>query len=762
MGRMKKSTRKFEAKHLTRTLEERKTHAKVKQRHQLAEKRKKKRVDENADEDAEEREINKAKRRDGDVELFEDMSVEQFFQGGFEIPETERERKRKKKELKRKREETEKKDDGGGEEEEGEEGGDELETHKADLAALLEKDPEFFRYLQENDSQLLDFTAAEQDDLSGIDIMSEGESEDEAPEKKKKKKKNPKKGEDKELAQSDSAGSSIEVTLKDVETWKKALVEERSLRSLKKVVLAFRAAAHVNDVGDDSNGYKYSITDANVYHELLVLTLKHVPDVLNHHLPVKESASGKIRIASDTKKYRSMSPLLKSHSASLLHLLPTLTDASTQKLLLNSTIPLVPYFLSFRKFLKAYIKAVVDIWAANSSDESARITAFLVVRRAAVVGDDGLKEMCFKALYTGFIRASRQTSGYTMQGINLMKNSAREVLGLNGMDKVGYSVGFGYIRQLAVHLRNSIINNSKDSYKTVYNWQYVHSLDFWSRVLSTHCDGLKEVEAGKDSPLRPLIYPLIQVTLGAIKLIPTAQYFPLRFYLLRSLLRLSRATGVYIPLASLLLEVLASTIFRKKPKPSTLRPLDFSTTIRAPKSYLLTKAYQDGVGEQVVELLSEFFVLHAKSIAFPELAIPAIVHVKRWIKKSPVVNLNNALNMFVGKLETNSKWVQERRSKVEFAPNKIDMVDKFLDDITWEKTPFGAYVLSQRKVREEKRKMIEESLRQEKAKRRGGGVDDESGDEKGHPSAEEQSEDEDMEDVEDEDEDEDDSDGDDA
>ncbi|PWW78801.1 Noc2-domain-containing protein [Tuber magnatum] len=749
MGRMKKSTRKFETKHLKKTLEDRKAHAKVKQRHRLAEKRKKRRADESTDKDAEE-EIDKAKRRDGDVELFKDMSVEQFFQGGFEVPETEKQKERKK-ELKRKREEGENKDNSEGEGEEEGESDDELETHKADLAALAEKDPEFFKYLQENDSELLDFTAAERDDLSGIDIMSEGESEDEAP---KRKKRDLRRGEDKESTHKDSLGSSIEVTLKDVETWKKALVEEKSLRSLKKVVLAFRAAAHVNDIGDSNNGYKYSITDANVYHELLVLALKHVPDILNHHLPARESASGKIRIASDTKKYRSMSPLLKSHSASLLHLLPTLTDAPTQKLLLNSTVSLVPYFLSFRKFLKAYIKAVIDIWAANSSDESTRITAFLVVRKAAVVGDDGLKEMCLKALYAGFIRASRQTSGYTMQGINLMKNSAREVLGLNSMDKVGYSAGFGYIRQLAVHLRNSIINNSKDSYKTVYNWQYVHSLDFWSRVLSTHCNGLKEAEAGKVSPLRPLIYPLIQVTLGAIKLIPTAQYFPLRFYLLRSLLRLSRATGVYIPLASLLFEVLSSTIFKKKPKPSTLRPLDFSTTIRAPKSYLPTKAYQDGVGDQVVELLSEFFALHAKSIAFPELAIPAIVHAKRWIKKSPVVNLNNALNMFVGKLEMNSTWVQERRNKVEFALNKIDLADKFLNDIAWEKTPFGAYVFSQRKVREEKRKMVEESLRQEKAERRSGGDgDNESGDEEGHLSAEEeQSEDEDMGDIEGEDE----------
>jgi nucleolar complex protein 2 len=104
---------------------------------------------------------------------------------------------------------------------------------------------------------------------------------------------------------------------------------------------------------------------------------------------------------------------------------------------------------------------VVDIWSSNSADESARITAFLAIRKIVVVGDEGLKETALKALYAGFVRASRQTSGHTIQGINLMKNSAGEIVGLEGMDKAGYSGGFGYIRQLAVHLRNSITNNSK-------------------------------------------------------------------------------------------------------------------------------------------------------------------------------------------------------------------------------------------------------------------------------------------------------------
>ena len=54
----------------------------------------------------------------------------------------------------------------------------------------------------------------------------------------------------------------------------------------------------------------------------------------------------------------------------------------------------------------------------------------------------------------------------------------------------------------------------------MYNWQYVHCVDFWAIVLARACDRQAEAERGSESELRPLIYPLVQVTLGAIKYAP--------------------------------------------------------------------------------------------------------------------------------------------------------------------------------------------------------------------------------------------------
>ncbi|EPS35089.1 hypothetical protein H072_11607 [Dactylellina haptotyla CBS 200.50] len=706
-----KATKKFERKKLPKILEQRNAVKKIKQKQHTSKKRKTEDReyynDENTPEDeAKTQKKSKAAPSATDGELFENMSVEQFFQGGFEVPskpETKVKKGKSEKNGKRKREEVEDavNDAEKSEDEDEEKDGDAIESHKDQLAALAEKDPEFFKYLQENDSELLDFTMAEQDDLGDLSGLDDDEAEQEAPKKSKKDK-------------SDERSKILKKS--QVEQWEKSMKEQKSLRATKEVVLAFRAAAHVGEA--DEKKFKYSIANPDVYHDLLVLALKYIPEVLNHHLPVKELPNGRIRISTDSSKFKTLTTLLKSHSASLLHLLSNLTDSSTTKMVLNSTLGIIPYLLSFRRFLRDFVKQVVDIWSSPSTEDSARVTAYLVLRKLVVIGDQTLQEACIKAAYNGLLKGCRGTTTHTLPSINLMKNGGIDLFGVN--EEVSYMLGFGYIRQLAVHLRNSITNNSKESYKQVYNWQYVHSLDFWSRVLATHCDGLKQAEKGKQSPLHPLIYPLVQVTLGAARLIPTAQYFPLRLHLIRSLIRLSRHTGVYIPLASIILEMLSSNEMKKAPKASTLKPLDFATIIRVPKSYLRSRTLQDGVGDQIVEVLSEFFVLWATSVAFPELIVPPVVVVRKYLKKASAAGtgnknarFNNALAGLVTRLESNAKWIEEKRRDVSFGPGRMDEVMGFSKELEWEKSPLGVYVVTQRNVREERRKLLEEAKKEE-------------------------------------------------
>lgn len=733
-----KATKKFEKSHLKGTLDKRKAVAKIKQRQQLSDKKKTRRTKDS--------EFFKGGKEDEDGapkkpiavkgKKVNEMSVDDFFQGGFdEIIDDKNDNAGKLGKRKRNEpgQDDEMSDDsdagatlgdqlGASESEDGsDDDGEDRGMSKATMDKLAENDPEFYKFLKENDPEALDFD--DNTDLAEVDGLSAGEdedgAEDEQPKKKRKKAKAAEEEEDGELTQDK------ELTRPMIAKWRKSMEEKRSLRATRQVVLAFRCAAHLNEDEDEDGetDQRWTINSPEVYHDILVLALNEIPAVMNHHLPIKESAAGKVYVQTETKKFKTLSLLLKSYTSSIMHLLGTLSDDKTLKLTLSSLTPILPYLLSFKKLIKALAKAVVNFWAQPASSETTRITAFLVLRRLVVIGDKGIRETVLKATYQGLVQGCRVTNHNTIQGINLMKNSAAELWGID--QGVGYTTAFTFIRQLAIHLRNSIVNNKNDSFRMVYNWQFTHSLDFWSCVLAEHCSPLKEAEAGKESQLKLLIYPLVQVTLGAMRLIPTAIYFPLRFHLVRSLLRTSRATGTYIPLASPILEVLSSAEMKKAPKATTLKAFDFSVAYKAPKSYLRTRVYQDGVGEQIIELLSEFFLLWSTSIAFPELALPVIIQLKRWLKQARSKSQGNKnaklvaqLVVLVQKLEANAKFIEEKRAKVDFAPRDRGQVEAFLREFDVAKTPLGAFVVGQRKAREEKSKMLEQARKEEDRKRR--------------------------------------------
>lgn len=73
--------------------------------------------------------------------------------------------------------------------------------------------------------------------------------------------------------------------------------------------------------------------------------------------------------------------------------------------------------------------------------------------------------------------------------------------------------------------------------------------------------------------------------------------------------------------------------------------------------------------------------------------------------------------LLVQKVEANARWIEERRSSVTYTPRNRAEVENFLKDVDWESTPLGAFVKSQRKMREEKATLLEEARREEEKRR---------------------------------------------
>ncbi|KAG0170562.1 Nucleolar Complex 2 protein [Apophysomyces sp. BC1015] len=585
-------------------------------------------------------------------------------------------------------EEEENEDDDEDEDEDEDDSGNKLKKdvakHKKELEALKKQDPEFYKFLEKEEADLLDFDMSDEDieendddeqennertgeeedmEMEGLDL-SDSEDEDEEQVDEEPIKKEP------------SGGV---LTKKMVSEWVKQLEETQSLKVMKKLLAAFKTAARISDEEqEEKTTFVYRIDDPNVLNKVIMATLRHAPIVFNRHLTLKNVGDS----PSTATRWPFLQSIVKSYLQNLLHLLRNLTDYNMLYLAVKESEKCTAYWACFERQVKEYLKILLDLWSRASSTDHVRIQCFLAIRSLAVApivskkGSTNFLDVCLKNVYLTFVRNCKSTNQHTLPAINLMRNLAVELYGIN--KELSYQQAFIYIRQLAVHLRGAMQLKTKESYKSVYNWQYIHCVDFWANVLGTHCQA---TEDGDESPLKPLIYPLVQIALGAVRLIPTGQYYPLRFHIIRCLISLNQSTEVYIPLAPYVIEVFENSEVKGKAKPSTLKPLEWDVHLKAPQQYLHSRVYQDGILEQVHDCLLNYYKCYFHHIAFPEMVIPGIIAIKRFIKKTKNVKCGRQLHSLVQKLEKKAKFIEIQRSKVEFSPVDSKQVKEFLVDM---------------------------------------------------------------------------------
>jgi nucleolar complex protein 2 len=256
-----KATKRFEKKHLGDVLRKRKEVKKIKQRQLLKDKRKAKKAKEDIHDAAVE-----SRKQKVNTDALNALSVDDFFQNGIEIPKypsanrntsSTGNNKRKHIEISDEEELSEQlsdletslaSDQISERESDSASDIDVARTHKDELAALASKDPEFYKYLQENEAELLDFNPDA--DLAGLTNTDVDDSEN-VPRKRQKR----------ELEDDGQRG---EVTQSLVAKWESSMVEQRSLRSSKEVLLAFGSA--VASSGKDDKQFKYTVSDPEGIH----------------------------------------------------------------------------------------------------------------------------------------------------------------------------------------------------------------------------------------------------------------------------------------------------------------------------------------------------------------------------------------------------------------------------------------------------------------------------------------------------------------
>lgn len=89
-----------------------------------------------------------------------------------------------------------------------------------------------------------------------------------------------------------------------------------------------------------------------------------------------------------------------------------------------------------------------------------------------------------QSTYLTLMRSSKSTNAHTLPLINLMKNSASELFCVD--HPTAYQHAFGYIRQLAIHLRNSMKIKTKVRI-CPYNVQYYLTCTSMARKRTSRC-----------------------------------------------------------------------------------------------------------------------------------------------------------------------------------------------------------------------------------------------------------------------------------
>ena len=511
---------------------------------------------------------------------------------------------------------------------------------KREMEKLQKSDPEFHKFLAENEESLLEFGDGDQG-------AQEEEDEEKADDSRVE-------GEEKSA-----------YTIVDAEFLRKleqGAFKSHGIKSLKKVVAVYKTACHLSDANKssedgveakNSRSKKYNIDSSDVFDQLMVMCLSRCHEEFDYHMvrkgsvreideehdsdsEIKENEPIASKVLVRSPRWNEMKTIFQSFMKSTLNLLTEAKEPELLTFILKALSKYIRFLSPFPRIAEQLLKTLVTLWSAplDSSEDYqvVRLNAFIRIRQLAMTQPFPFIETCLKKTYLAYANRSKFATSASVTSLlptlTFMGNCVVELYSLDYQSS--YQHAFVYIRQLALHLRTAIHKKTPEALQAVYCWQYIHCLKLWIAVITASCKkGADDDEIGRGDDvqlLRSLIFPLTEVILGVARLVPTTRHLPLRLHCVRFLQQLAAAAEVYIPTTSMLLDVLDAKEIGMKPKKvhgrAGSRGIQLALIFKLPKeSPLRTHEQLEACVSEVFLLLNREIELYRYSAGFPEFAV---------------------------------------------------------------------------------------------------------------------------------------------
>ncbi|KOM56107.1 hypothetical protein LR48_Vigan10g199900 [Vigna angularis] len=423
--------------------------------------------------------------------------------------------------------------------------------------------------------------------------------------------------------------------------------EQSSVPALTCLINAYRAACHNDSEATSVSGCVFSdgIQKSETFCKIIVFMLQEADATFRRLLGISNSSSRKEAVLDlkNTAKWLSLRPLIKSYLRSTVFLLNQIS---------------------------------IHLWATGDGSLSSH--SFLIIQDIASISSSEWFDFCFVKTYKAFISNS-QSVERKFEHIRFLRNSFVELCCLD-MQKSS-NKAMACILHLGKILQKGWQTKKKEVVKTICSWQYINCIDMWVTLISASIH---------DYDLQPLLYMIVQIINGVALLFPGPRYLPLRLRCIQWLNNLSGSSGVFIPVTSLVLDVLEYKISKDSGKPGkVLQPM---STVKLPKHWLKSRGFQEECVLSAIELLSEHFAQWSYHISFPELATAPLIHIKKVFEKISTENFRRVIKRFIDQVEMNIDFVQKKREDVSFSPKDHQSVESFLQvEKRNGNTPFTQY-----------------------------------------------------------------------